>query len=337
MGYPTAQAEQFRAALGGRRVCVTGGAGFIGGHLVKGLLDCGAEVTVIDDLSNSEGVRLERTIDDYPGRARFVFGSILDPRALSDAVKGAEIVFHQAAVVSVPRSVHDPLRTMAVNDAGTARVAEACRSAGVKRWIYAASSSAYGDEPALPKAESMLPKPISPYAASKLAGEAIVRAWASTYGLSGVSLRYFNVLGPHQPADGPYSGVVAAFCAKVLAGEAGTIYGDGNFSRDFTPVANVVYANLLAATSTRELQGEVINVGVGERTTILKLWESLARTAGRSDLRPRFEKTRPGDVPHSQADLGKARQLLGYAPIVGLEDGLAETLEWGRRGAAAVR
>lgn len=332
MGFPAAHAGRFRRAFEGRTVCITGGAGFIGGHLAAALLDLGANLSVIDDLSGGGGARIERLIDDHPGRVRYVLGSILDPRALAEAVEGTSIVFHLAAVVSVPRSVHDPLRTLAVNDTGTARVAEACRAASVERWVYAASSSAYGDEPALPKVESMTPVPRSPYAASKLAGEHIVRAWRRSYGLPGISLRFFNVFGPHQPAEGPYASVIAAFSASVHAGRPPVIFGDGSNSRDFTPVADAVQALLLAAGADQPPDGEAVNVGHGRRTTIADLAAMIARLAGRPELTPRFEPPRAGDVAHSQADLTLARRLLGYEPAADFEAALRETVEWHARG-----
>ncbi|HVZ93785.1 MAG TPA: NAD-dependent epimerase/dehydratase family protein [Phycisphaerales bacterium] len=335
MGSDAAPNTRFREAFAGRRVCVTGGAGFIGGHLVQALLGLGADVTVIDDLSNSDGTRLDELQQASKGKLHFVLGSILDPAALADATAGVEYIFHEAAIVSVPRSVDDPERTMEVNEIGTLRVADAARAAGVKRWVFAASSAAYGDESALPQKESETPKPLSPYAASKLAGEYTVRAWAETYGTPGVSLRYFNVFGPHQSAEGPYSGVIAAFCTRILAGTPPTIYGDGSYSRDFTPVANVVRANLLAALAPESAMGEVMNVGLGKRTTILELASSLASIAGRPDLKPTFQPARAGDVPHSQADLTKAREILGYTPDVDLQAGLAETVEWYRRAPRA--
>ncbi len=338
MGTLPVQFERFRSAFAGRRVCVTGGAGFIGGHLIEALLSLGAEISVIDDLSGSEGSRLERQIDSNPGRIRFVMGSILDPRALYQAVAGCEVMFHQAAMVSVPRSVEEPLRSMDVNALGTARVAEACRASGVKRWVYAASSSAYGDDPAQPKVESMPARPISPYGVGKLTGELIVRAWARSYGLPGMSLRYFNIFGPHQPAEGAYAGVVAAFCRAYLKGEPPVIYGDGTNSRDFTPVANAVYANLLAAGSERELMGDVVNIGLGARITVKQLAEKIGAALGadaQGKSRPVHHEGRAGDVPHSQADIGEARRLIGYEPIVALDEGIAETVGWYRKGFGA--
>ncbi len=343
MIFPADKADTFRRALKGRTVCVTGGAGFIGGHLAAALLDLGATVQIIDDLSNSDADLPAALIDQHPGRCRFVFGSILDPRALAEAVIGADTVFHLAAIGSVPRSIAEPERAMAVNLTGTLRVAQACRDAGVRRWVYAASSSAYGDDPSGgatggrgPCVESMAPRPMSPYAVSKLAGEYIVRTWAVCYALPGLSLRYFNVFGPRQPSDSPYSAVVARFIRKLSEGQQPVIYGDGLQTRDFTPVENAVYANLLAATTTREPRGEVVNIGMGRRTTILELLSNLQRLTGRTDAAPAFEPERTGDIPHSQADITRARELLGYEPIRTLEEGLRGTVEWSARRGAGV-
>ena len=318
-------------------VVICGGGGFIGGHLVEALMALGAEVSVIDDLSNSDAELMGRLIDSAPRNARrlrFVHGSILDPSALGEAMRGAEIVFHLAAMGSVPRSVKEPQRCMAVNLTGSLRVAEAARDIGAARWVFSASSSAYGDEPTLPKVETQLPRPMSPYAASKLAAEYVVRAWAVSSGLPGLSLRYFNVFGPRQPADSAYAAVIASFITKMMAGEAPVVYGDGQQSRDFTPVKNAVYANLLAGSTRREPKGEVINVGCGTRTTLLQLIEKLGEVMGSAPIRPVHQPPRDGDVRDSQADLTRAGEVLGYRPVMGLEEGLAETVAWFEQQAA---
>jgi nucleoside-diphosphate-sugar epimerase len=271
---------------------------------------------------------LAELIDIEPDRVRFVHGSILDDAAIDDAVDGASTVFHLAAVSSVPRSVADPERSYAVNATGTMRVAEAARKAGVKRIVYSASSSAYGASERLPKVETDVPAPVSPYASSKLAGEHVMLAWARSYGLSTMCLRYFNIFGPRQPADSPYSAVIAVFARKLLAGEAPTIFGDGTQSRDFTYVTNAVLANLLAGSSDRPLAGEVVNVGAGTRVDLLTLHRLVAEACGMPHLQPRHEPTRAGDVKHSLADLTRARDLLGYEPVVTLEQGLGETIDW---------
>lgn len=328
-------ADALGAAYSGRRVCVTGGAGFIGSHLVERLLRLGAAVTVIDDLSNSSGIALAELVERHPARLRFVFGSILDARALRDAVASAHTLFHLAAMNSVPRSFDEPGRVFEVNAIGTVRVAEAARKGGVSRLIYAASSSAYGDDPALPKVETMLPKPMSPYGASKLAGETVVSAWARGYGLPAMSLRLFNVFGPRQAAGDAYAAVVAAFATRLLAGKPPIIFGNGSASRDFTPVAAVVEAFLLAGAAGTDPRGAVANIGCGRRTTVLDLARTLARLVGRPDLEPEFHEPRRGDVPHSLADISLARDLIGYEPPASIDDALEQTLAWYREGTTA--
>jgi nucleoside-diphosphate-sugar epimerase len=327
---PQEWVSRLRPVFEGRAVAVTGGAGFIGGHLVDALLSLGAVISVVDDLSNSTPDHLGSLIDIEPERVRFIHGSILDDAALLDAFDGAETVFHLAAVSSVPRSIADPERTYAVNAIGTMRVAEAARRCGVRRIVYSASSSAYGASERLPKVETDVPEPISPYAASKLAGEHVMLAWARTWGLSTLSLRYFNIFGPRQPADSPYSGVVAAFARQLLSGKSPTIFGDGLQSRDFTHVASAVLANLIGAASDRPFAGEVVNIGSGERTELVALARVMAEGLGVPHLKPVFQPARAGDVRHSLADLTRARDLLGYQPIVSIQDGLRSTLAWYR-------
>lgn len=332
---PQEWVARLRPRFDGQRVCVTGGAGFIGGHLVDALLCLGARISVIDDLSNSTAEHLGGLIDLEPERVRFVHGSILDDRAMAEAVEQASMVFHLAAVSSVPRSVAEPERSYAVNSTGTVRVAEAARRAGVKRIVYSASSSAYGQGEKLPKLESDVPAPVSPYASSKLAGEDIMRAWSASYGLSTISLRYFNIFGPRQPADSPYAAVIAVFARKLLAGQSPTIFGDGGQSRDFTYVTNAVLANLLAGSSDKPLAGEVVNVGAGVRIDLNALYKLVAEGCGVPHIPAHHEPARTGDVRHSLADLTRARELLGYQPIVAIEEGLAQTLEWYRTVYAA--
>lgn len=327
---PQEWVSRLRPRFEGQRVCVTGGAGFIGGHLVDALLSLGCRIAVLDDLSNATADHLAGLIDIEPDRVRFVHGSILDDAALADAISGSTSVFHLAALSSVPRSIAEPERSYAVNTIGTMRVAEASRRAGVRRLVYSASSSAYGASEKLPKLESDPPAPVSPYAASKLAGEEIMLAWAASYGLSTVSLRYFNIFGPRQPADSPYSAVIAVFARRLLAGQSATIFGDGSQSRDFTYVANAVLANLLAGATDKPLAGEVVNIGTGVRIDLLTLHRRLAEGCGVPHLEPRHEPARTGDVRHSLADIARARELLGYTPIVDFEQGLAESLEWYR-------
>ncbi len=334
MKLPTELVASLRPHIDGRRVCVTGGAGFIGGHTVDALVGMGATVSVIDDLSNSSSRHLTDLMEFEPDRIRFVQGSILDPRSLREAVDGCEAVVHLAAVGSVPRSIEDPQRTFAVNADGTVAVLQACRQASVKRLVFASSSSVYGANggPAgTAKSETAVGQPESPYAASKMAAEAAVTAWARCYGIGAVSLRYFNVFGPRQPADSAYAAVVPAFIDALLHSKRPVIFGDGSASRDFTFVANVVAANLLAATTSAPLTGQRINIGTGRSTTILELARLLAVRCRAEHLTPKFEPARLGEVPFSLSDITLARSLLGYAPFVDLEGGLDETVNASRR------
>jgi UDP-glucose 4-epimerase len=300
---------------------VTGGAGFIGSHLVEALLAEGYPVRVVDNLAT--GYR--RNLAHLEGRFEWVEGDLTSFDVAQRAVAGAEFVFHQAAIPSVPRSVHEPIESHASGPTATLHVLEAARRAGVRRVMFAASSSAYGDSLELPKHEAMIPRPLSPYAAGKLAGEHYVRVYAQTMGLDGVSLRYFNVFGPRQDPTSPYSGVISAFVARMSRGERPTIYGDGTQTRDFTFVANIVAANLLAMKSPTPLRGEPYNVGTGNRISLLDLVASLNTILG-TDLKPEFLPARPGDVPHSQASIKRIATTLGYRPAVGLEEGLRRTV-----------
>jgi UDP-glucose 4-epimerase len=307
----------------GRRVCVTGGAGFIGSHLCAALVERGAEVTALDDLSNGRVSNLAPVAD----RVRLIRGSLLDRAELESAVAGAEIVFHLAAIASVPRSVAEPGLYLEVNGTGTLLVLEAARAAGARRVVFAASSSAYGDQPGLPRVETMPPDVRSPYAAAKCTGEYMMRAFAQCYDLSTVSLRYFNIFGPRQRSDSPYAAVIPRFAAALLAGERPVVYGDGTQTRDFTHVSNAVHANLLAGASPRPLAGEVVNIACGHGTSVLDLVAAIAR---RLDASPdvTLAPPRAGEVTHSVASIDAARGLLGYEPITAFEDGLARTLEY---------
>lgn len=336
MKLPADKVAKLRTFYEGREVCVTGGAGFIGGHLCDALLSLGASIRVIDDLSNSNLEHLSGLIEFEPERVRFVHGSILDDDALSEAVGGAQTVFHLAALGSVPLSIEKPQRSWSVNATGTVRVLEAARAARAQRVIYAASSSAYGDQPDLPKVETQTPKPLSPYAASKLAGEHLMSVWANCYGLSTVSLRYFNIFGPRQNPDSAYAAVVASFVKSLLAGDPPTVYGDGSQTRDFTFVGNAVLATLLAGSCQGRLTGQVVNVGTGRRVSILDLATGLARQSGIPHVQPVFRPARSGDVAHSLADITLAKSLLGYEPVTALEDGLGETIEWYKRALAGI-
>lgn len=328
---PAELVERLRPAIDGRLCCVTGGAGFIGGHLVDALVSLGARVTVIDDLSNSDAGHLSELIDLEPDRVRLVHASILEIRALDEAMEGCELAFHLAALGSVPRSVEDPTRTWLVNATGTMRVLEAAHKAGVKRVVYSASSSAYGDNPTLPKLETQATEPMSPYAAAKLAGESLCRAWAACYGLDTACLRYFNIFGPRQAADSAYAAVVPAFIKALLNGQAPVIYGDGGQTRDFTHVSNAVAANLLAAGADKPVAGRVVNIGAGVRTSVSTLAGLLSVLCDRPGIVPDHRPVRVGEVRDSVADISAARAVLGYTPVTDLQEGLAETVRWYRQ------
>lgn len=337
MRYPAELVNPLRRSYEGREVCVTGGAGFIGGHLVDGLLALGASVRVIDDLSSSTLAHLADRIEIEPDRLRFFQASILEDDALAQAVAGCAVVFHLAAIGSVPRSIDDPQRTWVVNATGTLRVLQASVAARVGRVVLAASSSAYGDTEQLPKVETMAPSPHSPYAASKLAAEHLMEAWAHCYAVQTVSLRYFNVFGPRQPAGSAYAAVVPRFIAALTAGQRPLIYGDGEQTRDFTYVPNAVLATMQAGGVDREFRGQVINVGAGRRIAIREVARLLAESGGRADLVPAHQAARVGDVRHSLADISRARDLLGYRAFASLEEGLAETLANAGRSDHAAR
>ena len=303
------------------RYVVTGGAGFIGSHLVEHLVSAGEEVTVLDDFSTGR----RENLTPWLGRIEMVEGSLTDPDACRRAIQGAHFVLHQAALPSVPRSLRDPMATHAANVTGTLNVLLAARDAGVRRVVYAASSSAYGNTAELPKHEGMLPRPLSPYAAAKQAGEQYCRAFHASFGLPTVALRYFNVFGPRQDPTSQYAAVVPKFIVTARAGESPTIFGDGEQTRDFTYVANVVRANLLACEAPPEALGEVYNVGCGERVSVNELWRRIARMVGASAT-PRYEPSRTGDVRDSLASLDRARALLRYEPVVSLDEGLRATV-----------
>ena len=303
---------------------VTGGAGFIGSHICEALCARGDRVRVLDDLSSGR-------LENLAGLGvELLRGGIADPAACRAAVDGVAGIFHEAAQVSVPRSIEDPLGSYETNVSGTLRLLEAARAAGVARIVFAASSAAYGNSETLPKVESMLPQPLSPYAAGKLAGEQLLRVYASCYGMHAVSLRYFNVFGPRQADDSPYTGVIALFVRALLEGRAPVIYGDGLQSRDFTFVSNVVDANLAAMEREIDEPGAVINIGGGERITLRELYEALSAALGvRIDVR--HAPARAGDVRDSLASLEKARALLGYEPRVAWRAGLVRTVDWYRK------
>jgi len=313
------------------RLLVTGGAGFIGSHIVQALVSAGTGVRVLDDFSSGREENLTELAPGAVGsgaEVELLRGDISDPELCARACDGMDGVFHQAALVSVPRSVEEPERTWEVNSKGTLNLLEAARVAGASRFVFAASSAAYGESDALPKVETMPVDPRSPYAASKVAGETHLAAYGAAHDMRTVSLRYFNVFGPRQVDDNPYTGVIAIFARCLLEGTAPTIHGDGGQTRDFTYVDNVVAANL-AAMQGDVPAGSIINVGGGERISILELYGAMAEALG-SDLEPVLGEERAGDVRHSLADLERAQQLLGYRPSVSWREGLARTIEWYR-------
>lgn len=308
-----------------RTFLVTGGAGFIGSHIVDALVERGDRVRVIDNLCTGFESNLEQVKD----RVEFTAADINDADVLAKLLDGVDCVFHQAALASVPRSVERPLDTNHACVTGTVNLLDQARRAGVRRVVYAASSSAYGDLPAASKRETDLPRPLSPYAAAKLAAEAYCQAFYHTYGLETVAIRYFNVFGPRQDPGSPYSAVIPLFITALLDGEPPVIYGDGLQSRDFTYVADVVQGNLLAADA-QGVAGSVLNVANGRTVTLLRLLDALYDLLG-THLEPRFEPPRAGDVRESLADITLARQLLGYAPQVTFEEGLRRSIEYYRK------
>ncbi len=302
-------------------ILVTGGYGFIGSHIADAFVKKGWEVGILDNLSTGTVSNLKAG-----RRVRVHNGDVRDIDAVRKAMVGYETVSHQAALVSVARSVEDPLVSNAVNVGGTLNILTAARDAGVKRVVYASSSSVYGETETLPKTETMQTNPVSPYAVSKLAAENYCRTFASVYGLSTVSLRYFNVYGPRQ-REGPYSGVIPAFVGSVLAGKPPIINGDGSQSRDFTYVQDAVQANILCIEKNVK-PGEVFNVGSASRTSILELAEIVARLGGKPGLTPEFRPDREGDVKHSYADISKISAAVGYKPEYTLQKGLKEVFSW---------
>lgn len=301
---------------------VTGGAGFIGSHLVESLVRRGDQVRVLDNFLTGNPENLA----SLEGKIEIQNGDVRDWESAHRACQDVDVVFHQAAIPSVPRSVNEPQLNHEINVNGTFNILMAARDAGVRRVIYAASSSAYGEVGTDAKLEDQLPAPLSPYAVAKLVGEFYCQVFTRVYGLETVALRYFNVFGPRQDPSSPYSGVISKFVTALLEGTEPVIYGDGEQSRDFTYVANVVEANLRAAES-RAAVGEVINVGMHQRTTLNHLLAELQRIV-ETDFTPRYEQARPGDIRHSLADLTKAHKLLGYQPAIDLAEGLRLTVAW---------
>jgi len=316
-----------REQLQTMKILVTGGAGFIGSHLCAALLQQGHRVRVLDDLSSGKKENLAAIKDDV----ELIVGDGADSDVANRAARGMEIVYHEGAMPSVARSVKDPLSSHRANATATLSMLVAARDAGVRRFVYAGSSSVYGDAKELPKREDMPPCPLSPYAAGKAAGENYLRIFAELYGreygFETLTLRYFNVFGPRQDPGSPYSGVISLFATSLLSGKTPVIYGDGKQSRDFTYVDNVVQGNLLALKAKGPLVGQAVNVATGHRVTLKQLLASMAKRLGvpaRAEHRP----ARPGDIRHSLADIGRAVKVLGYKPTVDFETGLARTLEW---------
>lgn len=312
-------------------VLVTGGAGFIGSNLVEALIadERVQKIRVLDNLATGS----MKNIEPFEGNPKFEFikGDIRSFETCLQACEGMDAISHQAALGSVPRSINDPLTSNEVNVTGTLNVFTAAKESGIKRIVYAASSSTYGDHPGLPKVEDRIGNPLSPYAVTKFVNELYAKVYANIYGLELIGLRYFNIFGPKQNPAGPYAAVIPLLVKSVLNNEPPIINGDGEHSRDFTFVANAVQANILALTTTNaEAVNQVYNIACGEQTSLNELFENIKQTAG-SDLAPKYGPERAGDVKHSLADISKASQLLGYQPKVTVKEGLKTTFEWYRR------
>jgi nucleoside-diphosphate-sugar epimerase len=302
---------------------ITGGAGFVGSHIATALVDAGARVRVVDNLSTG----YLKNLQHIEANIDFIEGSVTDADTLRRALTDVELVFHQAAIPSVPRSVDRPVESHDASVNATFALLLAARDQKIRRVVYAASSSAYGDQPELPKREDMRPAPLSPYAVGKLVGEYYGQVFTNVYGLETVSLRYFNVFGPRQDPGSQYSGVISRFMSALVNGEQPIIFGDGEQSRDFTFVSNVVDANLRAAESLGA-SGKVMNIANGRQVTLNELLEIMKKITGKPAVAARYEPVRVGDVRHSLADISLARSVLGYEPTVGLEEGLRLTFDW---------
>jgi UDP-glucose 4-epimerase len=304
---------------------VTGGAGFIGSHVAEGMVKRGIRTKVLDNFSTGK----RENLDGIDG-VEIIEGDIRDYETVRSAMEGVDLVFHMAALASVTESVRDPVRSNQINLGGTVQVLLAAKDAGVQKVVYAGSSSAYGDTEDLPKVESMRESPISPYAVNKMAGEKYCTVFGKVYGLETVVLRYFNVFGPRQDPSSPYSGVISLFIMKLLNGQRPVIYGDGEQTRDFVFVGNVVMANIFASVS-RVGGGEVFNVATGEGVTINELLRIIQELLGMEDVKPIYREPRKGDPRHSLADVGKAQKAFGYWPVTGLREGLKQTIDWYRK------
>jgi UDP-N-acetylglucosamine 4-epimerase len=319
-----------------RRWLVTGAAGFIGSHLVECLLQHGQVVVGFDNFATGYQANLDEALAGVDGEGQhcfsFVPGDLRDPADCVAAIAGVDVILHQAALGSVPRSIVDPLTTHAVNVDGFLNLLDAARQANVERFIYAASSSTYGDEPSLPKIEERIGSPLSPYAVTKLVNELYARVYALSYGYKATGLRYFNVFGPRQDPDGAYAAVIPRWIVAMKRNDQIEIFGDGKTSRDFCFIANVVQANIRAALGSDAVQGEVFNVAAGDRTDLVTLFEMIRDGLFANGLHgcpdPAFADFRQGDVRHSEADIGKARKYLGYDPTHSVEQGLAQSIQW---------
>ncbi|MFT5685893.1 MAG: UDP-N-acetylglucosamine 4-epimerase [Myxococcota bacterium] len=307
------------------RVLVTGAAGFIGSHITRALLSDGHAVVGLDDLSTGFRHNLPAPTSGW----RFIEGDVRDPAVCEAAMHGVAGVIHLAGRNSVPRSLADPRSALEVNVVGGFNLLEAARAVAVRWFVYASSSSVYGDDPSMPKVETQLRRPLSPYAASKASFEHLARAWSMSWGLPTVGLRFFNVFGPRQTPEGAYAAVVPRFVRAALTGERPIIFGDGSFSRDFTFVGNIVHAARCALEAPDEASGSVLNVACGGRVSVLDLWNAIARETGFGGS-PHFQPTRAGDMPHSQADISEAHRLLGFAPVVSFDEGIRQTVAWYR-------
>ena len=303
---------------------VTGGAGFIGSSIAERLVDLGHQVTILDNLSTGK----RDNMVSFAPAVRFVEGDVADPEATADAMEGAEIVFHQAALASVPLSVEKPKEVNRACVDGTLNVLEQARKAGVRRVVYAGSSSCYGDQPYSANRETDPIQPLSPYAVAKLGGEMYCRAFYETFGLETITLRYFNVFGPRQDPESVYSAVIPIFISRILRGEAPVIYGDGEQSRDFTYIENVIQGNLLAAEHPAA-PGRCFNMANGRSTTLNQLMAGLNRSLG-ANIKPVYQDARPGDIRDSMADISLANRVLGYSPAIDLQEGLDRSIEYYR-------
>lgn len=327
MRWPERHDAELKRRYAGAHVCVTGGAGFIGAHLVEALLDLGASIAVVDDLSSGDADMIADLVDRDPARVRFLPASVLDTSALDDALERASVVFHLAAVSSVQRALHNPERAFDVNARGTVEVCQAARIAGVSRVVHASTAAVYGHPDVVPTPESAELRPTHPYAASKLAGEHVCAAWAHSYDIDAVSLRFFNVYGPRQAADSDDAAAIASFAARARRDEAPVIYGDGSQTRDFLFVRDAAVAALLAGAATTELRGRALNIGSGKATDIATLAGAVCRAAGRPGLKAEHAAARAADLERSQADVSQARAILGFEAATGLDEGLRATLE----------